>query len=425
MDGNARPAANQKKPIVTDEDLVELLWHNGGVVAQPQAHQRPAPSDRPGSSGLTGGEETAAWFPDTFDDALEKDLYTQLWYSTITDADADPHHGGTLPDPTSPPPELVHPAGPPVGSGGVESSWAGDIFSTFCGSNQVPGMPAGASGGNDAALQSEAPRGAGAGTGTSSSGGSGSNYGGSALPSDSGHAQKRKEMCRDDSDSRSEDAECEATEETKSSRRCGTKRRTRAAEVHNQSERRRRDRINEKMRTLQELVPHCNKTDKASILDETIEYLKALQMQVQIMWMTSGMTPMMFPAAHQFMSPMALGMNSACIPAAQGLNQMPRVPYLNLPLPNHFPLNTSPAMNPMNSPIVANQMQNVHPGEASNHFLHPDGGQTGVPQLQVPGNHVYGPEIPQAEQHNKILEVPASTVVPTSRAGQSHTYGGV
>ncbi|CAN6309062.1 unnamed protein product [Urochloa humidicola] len=394
MDGNARPAANQKKPIVTDEDLVELLWHNGGVVAQPQAHQRPAPSDRPGSSGLTGGEETAAWFPDTFDDALEKDLYTQLWYSTITDADADPHHGGTLPDPTSPPPELVHPAGPPVGSGGVESSWAGDIFSTFCGSNQVPGMPAGASGGNDAALQSEAPRGAGAGTGTSSSGGSGSNYGGSALPSDSGHAQKRKEMCRDDSDSRSEDAECEATEETKSSRRCGTKRRTRAAEVHNQSERRRRDRINEKMRTLQELVPHCNKTDKASILDETIEYLKALQMQVQIMWMTSGMTPMMFPAAHQFMSPMALGMNSACIPAAQGLNQMPR-------------------------------MQNVHPGEASNHFLHPDGGQTGVPQLQVPGNHVYGPEIPQAEQHNKILEVPASTVVPTSRAGQSHTYGGV
>ncbi|CAN6303302.1 unnamed protein product [Urochloa humidicola] len=136
------------------------------------------------------------------------------------------------------------------------------------------------------------------------------------------------------------DAEGEATEETKSARRCGTKRRTRAAEVHNQSERRRRDRINEKMRALQELVPHCNKTDKASILDETIEYLKALQMQVQIMWMTSGMTPMMFPAAHQFMSPMALGMNSACIPAAQGLNQMPRVPYLNLPLPNNFPLNS-------------------------------------------------------------------------------------
>ncbi|CAL4936290.1 unnamed protein product [Urochloa decumbens] len=412
MDGNARPAANQKKPIVTDDDLVELLWHNGSVVAQPQAHQRPAPSDRPGSSGLTGGEETAAWFPDTLDDALEKDLYTQLWYSTIVDADAHPL---PAPGPSSPPPpELAHPPAPPVGSGGVESSWASDIFSTFCGSNQVPGMPAGASGGND---------GGGTGTGTSSSGGSGSNYGGSGLPSDSGRVQKRKGRCRDDSDSRSEDAECEVTEDTKSFRRCGTKRRTRAAEVHNLSERRRRDRINEKMRALQELVPHCNKTDKASILDETIEYLKYLQMQVQIMWMTSGMAPMVFPGAHQLISPMALGMNSACIPAAQGLNQMPRLPYMNLPLPNYIPLNSSPAMNPMNSPSVVNQMQNVHLGEASNHFLHPDGGQTAVPQ--VPGNHVCGPEIAQAEQHNRILEVPASTVVPTSMAGQSRTYGAV
>jgi len=219
-----------------------------------------------------------------------------------------------------------------------------------------------------------------------------------------------------------QDAECEATEEAKSSRRCGTKRRTRAAEVHNLSERRRRDRINEKMRALQELIPHCNKTDKASILDETIEYLKSLQMQVQIMWMTSGMAPMMFPGAHQFMSPMALGMNSACITAAQGLSQMPRLPYMNLPLPNHIPLNSSPAMNPINSPSIANEMQNVHLMEASNHFLHPGGAQTSVPQ--VPGTHVYGPEIPQAEQHNRILEVPASTVVPTSRAGQPRTYGG-
>ena len=34
-----------------------------------------------------------------------------------------------------------------------------------------------------------------------------------------------------------QDVECEATEETKSSRRHGSKRRSRAAEVHNQSER--------------------------------------------------------------------------------------------------------------------------------------------------------------------------------------------
>jgi len=187
----------------TDDDLVELLWHNGSVVAHPQAHQRPEPSDRPGSSGLTG-EETAAWFPDTLDDALEKDLYTQLWYSSIVDA--APHHGDTLPGPSSPPPppppELAHPVTPPVGSSGVESSWAGDICSTFYGSNQVPGMPAGVDRGKDASFQSEVPHGAGA--GTSSSGGSGSNYGGSGLPSDSGHVQKGKGICRDDSDSRSE-----------------------------------------------------------------------------------------------------------------------------------------------------------------------------------------------------------------------------
>ncbi|GMP45318.1 hypothetical protein CsSME_00013886 [Camellia sinensis var. sinensis] len=50
--------------------------------------------------------------------------------------------------------------------------------------------------------------------------------------------------------------------------------RSRAAE-------RRRSRINEKMKALQNLIPNSNKTDKASMLDEAIEYLKQLQLQVQ------------------------------------------------------------------------------------------------------------------------------------------------
>ena len=58
--------------------------------------------------------------------------------------------------------------------------------------------------------------------------------------------------------------------------------RSRAAEVHNLSEKRRRSRINEKMKALQNLIPNSNKTDKASMLDEAIEYLKQLQLQVQI-----------------------------------------------------------------------------------------------------------------------------------------------
>ncbi|KAG6434767.1 hypothetical protein SASPL_106409 [Salvia splendens] len=58
--------------------------------------------------------------------------------------------------------------------------------------------------------------------------------------------------------------------------------RSRAAEVHNLSEKRRRSRINEKLKALQNLIPNSNKTDKASMLDEAIEYLKQLQLQVQV-----------------------------------------------------------------------------------------------------------------------------------------------
>ncbi|KAH9722039.1 transcription factor PIF7 [Citrus sinensis] len=46
---------------------------------------------------------------------------------------------------------------------------------------------------------------------------------------------------------------------------------------------RRRDRINQKMKALQKLVPNASKTDKASMLDEVIDYLKQLKAQVQMM----------------------------------------------------------------------------------------------------------------------------------------------
>lgn len=55
------------------------------------------------------------------------------------------------------------------------------------------------------------------------------------------------------------------------------------------SEKRRRSRINEKMRALQNLIPNSNKTDKASMLDEAIEYLKQLQLQVQMLSMRNGL----------------------------------------------------------------------------------------------------------------------------------------
>ncbi|CAN6340552.1 unnamed protein product [Urochloa humidicola] len=87
--------------------------------------------------------------------------------------------------------------------------------------------------------------------------------------------------------------------------------RSRTAEVHNLSERRRRDRINEKMRALQELIPNCNKIDKASMLEEAIEYLKTLQLQVQMMSMGTAlcMPPMLLPAMQMPVPhPMGMGM---------------------------------------------------------------------------------------------------------------------
>ncbi|KAF3496644.1 hypothetical protein DY000_02058352, partial [Brassica cretica] len=43
------------------------------------------------------------------------------------------------------------------------------------------------------------------------------------------------------------------------------------------------DTMSNKMRTLQQLVPNCHKTDKVSVLDKTIEYMKNLQLQLQVM----------------------------------------------------------------------------------------------------------------------------------------------
>ncbi|XP_076931245.1 transcription factor PIF3-like [Bidens hawaiensis] len=118
---------------------------------------------------------------------------------------------------------------------------------------------------------------------------------------------KRRSCDMEDFECQSQDDEEESlgTKTARASRSGSGSKRSRAAEVHNLSERRRRDRINEKMRALQELIPNCNKVDKASMLDEAIEYLKTLQLQVQIMSMGAGlcMPPMMFQTGMQQMHP--------------------------------------------------------------------------------------------------------------------------
>ncbi|KAG4964946.1 hypothetical protein JHK85_039921 [Glycine max] len=87
--------------------------------------------------------------------------------------------------------------------------------------------------------------------------------------------------------------------------------RSRAAEFHNLSEKRRRSRINEKMKALQNLIPNSNKTDKASMLDEAIEYLKQLQLQVQMLMMRNGLSlhPMSLPGGLRPMIMPQTGLN--------------------------------------------------------------------------------------------------------------------
>lgn len=75
-------------------------------------------------------------------------------------------------------------------------------------------------------------------------------------------------------------------------------RRGQATDPHSIAERLRRERIAERMRSLQELVPNGNKTDKASMLDEIIDYVKFLQLQVKVLSMSrlggaAAMAPLM------------------------------------------------------------------------------------------------------------------------------------
>ncbi|XP_078427719.1 uncharacterized protein LOC144700169 [Wolffia australiana] len=145
---------------------------------------------------------------------------------------------------------------------------------------------------------------------------------------------KRKSAEVDDWDSISE-----SIDKQDESSRSASKKRQRAAEVHNLSERRRRDRINEKMKALQELVPGSNKLDKASMLDDAIRYMKFLKNHVQMMSMGCPMLPMMVPGAHPHhylpqmgmpTMPMAMNMGMAMgsysVPLISGFQATPASP---------------------------------------------------------------------------------------------------
>ncbi|XP_019421315.1 PREDICTED: transcription factor SPATULA-like isoform X1 [Lupinus angustifolius] len=141
---------------------------------------------------------------------------------------------------------------------------------------------------------------------------------------------------------------------TKSVPSRGSSKRSRAAEVHNLSEKRRRSRINEKMKALQNLIPNSNKTDKASMLDEAIDYLKQLQLQVQMLSMRNGLSlhPMCFPEGLQPLQlsrmSMELGEENRSIPlnmaATLPMHQRNTLNYASSNIPNQHTFPNQPSV---------------------------------------------------------------------------------
>ncbi|XP_028550193.1 transcription factor PHYTOCHROME INTERACTING FACTOR-LIKE 13 isoform X3 [Dendrobium catenatum] len=174
----------------------------------------------------------------------------------------------------------------------------------------------------------------------SSSGGSGCSFGRVGQENKTSQGHKRKGRDLEETKCRNEDLEQEPVEANKHAQRTSPSRRSRAAEVHNLSER----------------------SDKASMLDEAIEYLKSLQLQVQIMWMGSGMAPMMFPGVQQYMSRMGIGMGHPPFPPIQNPLQLPGSTVTNdsiqsISMPNQQLSFPSTGINLLNVP---NQLPNIH-----------------------------------------------------------------
>ncbi|CAA7400160.1 unnamed protein product [Spirodela intermedia] len=233
----------------------------------------------------------------------------------------------------------------------------------------------------------------------------------SSLCSQNG-ARKRRREEDDEIEDQTDHGEDESTDRRRPADKgqAVNKKRSRSAEIHNLSERRRRDRINEKMRALQALVPSCNKVDRASMLDEVIEYLKSLQMQVQAMSMGRGMfvRPMMLPNG------MGMNMNMGMMGMGTGMGMidMPSFPMMSFsPMHGHphGPSGIQMMMPGSNGP----RMVGIMPGQVvpmsmfhTPHFIPvrpppPPPSPPPPPPLPPPGSSLQGSDLcpPNVDQH--------------------------
>ncbi|XP_014490323.1 transcription factor UNE10 isoform X2 [Vigna radiata var. radiata] len=139
-------------------------------------------------------------------------------------------------------------------------------------------------------------------------------------------------------------------------RSCESNKRIKASAVHNQSERRRRDKINQRMKELQKLVPNSSKTDKASMLDEVIQYMKQLQAHLQVMNWMKMYSSMMLPITMQqqqlkmsmMMAQMGMGMRMSK-DMAMNMNMNMDMNMNNMNIPTIAPMLHLPPFMPMAS----------------------------------------------------------------------------
>lgn len=307
-----------------DDGLVELMWCSGHAVMQSQAPRRPVVQD----------QEVTPWFQyliaDDDDDSLEKVLFSEIFGEMPADAgrpykEEDKERGAAdavtaLRSGVMPTPLLMEKVGlwDDVGDdarSALASEASKSVVATIS-SRSVCG------GSNQAQTPGAAPTRVVSDTTSDNapppplSGGKARHawsYQDASTILTSPSKRPRPPSISKWKQSDAAESASEDVEESQSTavttyglaKKPSTAKRQRAAQLHNLSEKRRRDRINEKMKALQELIPHCNKTDKASMLDEAVEYLKSLQLQLQMMRaMGGGMAlasaPMMSPAgAHQ------------------------------------------------------------------------------------------------------------------------------
>ncbi|VFQ95882.1 unnamed protein product [Cuscuta campestris] len=315
--GSARH--NSKKSAMAEEDIMELLWQNGQVVMQTQ-NQRSFPKSnfdaagvraeqpviRPPGEGTAAAadhhvfleeDEMASWlhYP-LHEQAFDgRDLYSDLLYppaASCAPGTAAIHARETRPAAgekiRQPPIQMrakcaeIQDAPPRIQNfghfsrlsrgriePGPSSSSKAPIESTIVDSCETPqfsranvrrrnGRVAGATALPSAGVREESVTCEQ--TVTSSPGGSEDS--GSAEPSRNPElvSWKRKQRDVDEMEGHSEDMDLESLDTKKEGRSgCASTKRSRAAQVHNLSERRRRDRINEKMKALQELIPRCTK----------------------------------------------------------------------------------------------------------------------------------------------------------------------